>query len=265
MVRGQLEDLGPGNTMLTSAPMKLLMVVGLTQAAPQISTDQVVRTVTTQLQPLISQAVADALSSSSSFSSSSGFNRASAAVGVVNAGLTPEEEAEYNRKLNANAAYDFSYQVGNDEFQTYLTQEETREGANVQGKYSYVDPTGDLITVTYTAGPDGYNEQRTVEENKVVMRNIPGPWQGPYAGVDDVAVAVVPEVPSRPVAVAAPAPAVDQEALIRLIINQLQPSISSAVQTAISSRQAPTDTSDVDLRFAGNNVRIETPDSFIQY
>lgn len=248
--------------------MKLLMVVGLTQAAPQISTDQVVRTVTTQLQPLISQAVADALSSSSSFSSSSGYNRASAAVGVVNAGLTPEEEAEYNRKLNANAAYDFSYQVGNEEFQTYLTQEETREGANVQGKYSYVDPTGDLITVTYTAGPDGYNEQRTVEENKVVMRNIPGPWQGPYAGVDDVVDVAVPEVPSRPVAVAPPAPAVDQEALIRLIINQLQPSISSAVQTAISSRQAPAVTSSAATgltRFAGNNVRIETPDSFIQY
>merc|ERR1712213_114436 len=225
---GQLEDLGPGNTMLTSAPMKLLMVVGLTQAAPQISTDQVVRTVTTQLQPLISQAVADALSSSSSFSSSSGFNRASAAVGVVNAGLTPEEEAEYNRKLNANAAYDFSYQVGNEEFQTYLTQ----------------------------------------EENKVVMRNIPGPWQGPYAGVDDVVDVAVPEVPSRPVAVAPPAPAVDQEALIRLIINQLQPSISSAVQTAISSRQAPAVTSSTATgltRFAGNNVRIETPDSFIQY
>ena len=162
--------------MLTSAPLKLLMVVGLSQAAPQISTDQVVRTVTTQLQPLISQAVANALSSSSSFSSSSGFNRASGAVGVVNAGLTPEEEAEYNRKLNANAAYDFSYQVGNEEFQTYLTQEETREGANVQGKYSYVDPTGDLITVTYTAGPDGYNEDRQVEKNAVEFRseNIPG-------------------------------------------------------------------------------------------
>merc|ERR1712213_172935 len=247
-----------GNTMLTSAPMKLLMVVGLTQAAPQISTDQVVRTVTTQLQPLISQAVADALSSSSSFSSSSGFNRASAAVGVVNAGLTPEEEAEHNRKLNANAAYDFSYQVGNEEFQTYLTQEETREGANVQGKYSYAYPTG----------PDGYNEQRTVEENKVVMRNIPGPWQGPYAGVDDVVDVVDPKVLSRSLAVAAPAPAVDQEALIKLIINQLQPSISSAVQTAIAPRQAPAVTSSAATgltRFAGNNVRIETPDSFIQY
>merc|ERR1712012_527307 len=100
------------------------------------------------------------------------------------------------------------------------------------------------------------------------MRNIPGPWQGPYAGVDDVVDVAVPAVPSRPVAVAPPAPAVDQEALIRLIINQLQPSISSAVQTAISSRQAPAVTSSAATgltRFAGNNVRIETPDSFIQY
>ena len=45
----------------------LLMVVGLTQAAPQISTSEVVNTVTSQLQPLISKAVADALASTSSF------------------------------------------------------------------------------------------------------------------------------------------------------------------------------------------------------
>jgi len=250
--------------------MKLLMVVGLSQAAPQISTDQVVSSVTSQLQPLITQAVARALSSSTSFASNTRASGLGQAVGgQVAVGLTPEEELEYNRRLNANAAYDFSYQVGNEEFQTYLTQEESREGENVQGKYSYVDPTGDLITVTYTAGPQGYNEQRTVEENKVVMRNIPGPWQGPFAGVDDV---VVEETPSRPfVPAPAPAPAVDQAALIRLIISQLEPSINSAVQTAISTRQAPAAVSSVSpgatglARFAGNNVRIETPDSFIQY
>jgi len=244
--------------------MKLLMVVGLSQAAPQISTDQVVSSVTLQLQPLISEAVARALSSSTSFASNTRASGLGQAVGrVVSAGLTPEEELEYNRKLNANAAYDFSYQVGNEEFQTYLTQEESREGENVQGKYSYVDPTGDLITVTYTAGPQGYNEQRTVEENKVVMRNIPGPWQGPFAGVDDV-------VDTVPAPAPAPAPAVDQAALIRLIISQLEPSINSAVQTAISTRQAPAPVQVSPgatglARFAGNNVRIETPDSFIQY
>merc|ERR1711936_253049 len=249
---GQLKISVLDNTMLTSAPMKLLMVVGLSQAAPQISTDQVVSSVTSQLQPLITQAVARALSSSTSFASDTRASGLGQAVGgVVSAGLSPEEELGYNRKLNANAAYDFSYQVGNEEFQTYLTQEESREGENVQGKYSYVDPTGDLITVTYTAGPQGYNEQRTVEENKVVMRNIPGPWQGPFAGVDDV----VDEAPSRPFVPApapAPAPAVDQAALIRLIISQLEPSINSAVQVSPGATGL--------ARFAGNNVRIETPD-----
>ena len=33
----------------------------------------------------------------------------------------------------------------------------------VTGSYSYVDPTGSLITVNYVAGPDGYTETRTVQ------------------------------------------------------------------------------------------------------
>ena len=34
----------------------------------------------------------------------------------------------------------------------------------VTGQYSYIDPTGALVTVTYTAGPNGYTEDRTVQE-----------------------------------------------------------------------------------------------------
>ena len=33
-----------------------------------------------------------------------------------------------------------------------MAHEESREGENVQGQYSYVDSTGALVTVTYTAG-----------------------------------------------------------------------------------------------------------------
>ena len=66
-------------------------MVGLSQSAPQISTNQVVRTVTTQLQPLISDAVARALRGASGGLGS--------ARGAASTGLTPEEEAEYNRKL----------------------------------------------------------------------------------------------------------------------------------------------------------------------
>merc|ERR1711915_541755 len=139
-------------------------VVGLVKSAPQISSTEVVRTVTTQLQPLISDAVARALRG---FGSSTGLAR-----GSVSSGLTAEEEAEYNRKLSANAQYEYGYKVAH---------EESRSGEDVQGKYNYVDSNGALVTVTYQAGPEGYTENRDVQDGAVQMRNIPGPWQGPYA------------------------------------------------------------------------------------
>merc|ERR1712243_397650 len=114
----------------------VLAVVGLCQSAPQVNTNQVVQTVTTQLQPLISDAVARALASISisSSSSSSGFARASSSGSfgatsgaAVARGLSEEEELEYNRKLNANAAYDYGYKAANDEKQTYMAHEETRQ------------------------------------------------------------------------------------------------------------------------------------------
>jgi len=231
----------------------LLMVVGLSQAAPQISTSEVVNTVTSQLQPLISKAVADALAATSSFQTRRTNTFIPSSRPVVEEPTAP-------------AAYQYSYKVSDEEAQTYLNKDETRDGDNVQGTYSYVDATGALVTVTYTAGPDGYNEERDVQKGFVVMRNIPGPWTGPLAGIDDVAV-VPARVQPAPAPVVrrpapAPAPAVDQAALIQLIISQLQPSISSAVQTAISSRQveaaAPSFSSE-------NSVSISTPEFTIEY
>merc|ERR1719400_2616080 len=219
--------IGMKNTM----GLMLLMVVGLTQAAPQISTNQVVSTVTTQLQPLIAKAVADALASPSFQSRPTTFSAPRPSI-VYSEPYTTEQPT-------APAAYQYSYKVADDEAQTYLNKDETRDGDNVQGTYSYVDATGGLVTVTYTAGPDGYNEQREVERGIVTMRNIPGAWTGPLAGVDDVVVpARAQPAPAPVVRRPAPQPAVDQAALIQLIISQLQPSISSAVQSAISSRQA---------------------------
>jgi len=138
----------------------MCLLVGLAQSAPQ-NTNEVVRTVTTQLQPLISDAVARALAglntvsasssrfgaSSSGFSSSSSFGASSGAAVARGSGLSEEEELEYNRKLSENAAYEYGYKVANDESQTYMAHEETRDGANVQGKYNYVDSTGALVTV----------------------------------------------------------------------------------------------------------------------
>merc|ERR1719458_2165809 len=189
--------IGMKNTM----GLMLLMVVGLSQAAPQISTSQVVSTVTSQLQPLISKAVADALASTSSFQSRPS-NTFSPSRPVA---------SSFSEEPTAPAAYQYSYKVADEEAQTYLNKDETRDGDSVQGTYSYVDSTGALVTVTYTAGPDGYNEDRSVEKGFVVMRNIPGAWTGPLAGVDDTAVVparVRPRgPPSRPPACCGPDPA----------------------------------------------------------
>merc|ERR1712227_9491 len=265
----------------------VLAVVGLCQSAPQVNTNQVVQTVTTQLQPLISDAVARALASISisSSPSSSGFARGSSSGSfgatsgaAVARGLSEEEELEYNRKLNANAAYDYGYKVANDEKQTYMAHEETRQGADVQGKYNYVDANGDLVTVTYTAGVDGYHEERSVTPGAVTYRaeNIAGPWNGHLAGETEVEVAPAPRAPAPRPAPRPAAPAIDQSALIRTILSQLQPQISSAVQTAISSSSgtvsAPVQavrtvsSSSTPQLFAGDNsVRISTPEFNIEY
>merc|ERR1719445_2053219 len=148
--------------MKNTMGLMLLMVVGLSQAAPQISTNQVVNTVTTQLQPLIAKAVADALAASSS--SSSSFQ--GPPVTDVRPPSRPTSFASrpvYTEEPTAPAAYQYSYKVSDEEAQTYLNKDETRDGDNVQGTYSYVDSTGALVTVTYTAGPDGYNEERDVQ------------------------------------------------------------------------------------------------------
>merc|ERR1712012_1231613 len=264
----------------------VLAVVGLCQSAPQVNTNQVVQTVTTQLQPLISDAVARALASISisSSPSSSGFARGSSSgsFGATSRaeparGLSEEEELEYNRKLNANAAYDYGYKVANDEKQTYMAHEETRQGADVQGKYNYVDANGDLVTVTYTAGVDGYNEERSVTPGAVTYRaeNIAGPWEGPLAGETEVEVVPAPRAPAPRQPPRPAAPAIDQSALIRTILSQLQPQISSAVQTAISSssrtvsapvRTVSSSSSSTPQLFAGDNsVRISTPEFNIEY
>ena len=49
--------------------------------------------------------------------------------------------------LQANPSYTYSYQVADEEAQTYIAQTESRDNSVVTGEYSYVDPLGSLITV----------------------------------------------------------------------------------------------------------------------
>ena len=50
------------------------------------------------------------------------------------------------------AQYQFEYKIANDRTQTYIFQEESRDGLEVVGRYGYVDPTGALITVRHERG-----------------------------------------------------------------------------------------------------------------
>ena len=50
-------------------------------------------------------------------------------------------------------------------------REEESDGTTVTGSYSYVDPTGTLIIVRYTAGVMGYTETRERQEGYLQIRD----------------------------------------------------------------------------------------------
>merc|ERR1712158_20299 len=123
-----------------------------------------------------------------------------------------------------------------EESQAYINHQESREGNDVTGTYNYVNPAGALVTVNYEAGIDGFSQTRDVEQGAVQMRNIPGAWTGPLAGVDE---------PASPTSVSnrgrvsssssSSSSQLSQDALIAQILSSIQPKITSAVQGAISS------------------------------
>merc|ERR1712106_712206 len=74
--------------------------------------------------------------------------------------------------------YNYNYKVADDTKQTYMSMSEEREDNVVTGSYSYVDPEGSLITVTYTAGAMGYTEERKVQPGFVQIRPVVRPIGG---------------------------------------------------------------------------------------
>ena len=143
--------------------------------------------------------------------------------------------------------------------------------------FSYVDPIGDLITVSYTAGPDGYVETRNVQPGFVTIRQQS----------KSSAVAPAPVAPVRPAVVPVAAP--NDSDLVAKIISQLTPfiqqtvssSLSSSAQTvrqpavAVAAPVAPRPVAPVQqaassvqgvFGVAGqNNVRVETPNFNFNY
>merc|ERR1719361_3351866 len=85
--------------------------------------------------------------------------------------------------------YNFEYKVADDEERTYISRNEERDGNELSGSYSFIDATGALVTVDYTAGVNGYAETRTKEAGKVTMKAVPA-WDGPLAGVEEASGAV---------------------------------------------------------------------------
>jgi len=250
----------------THVLISLCVAIGLTAAAPQldlpgqqraaqpyagVNQETLVTEVVTALEPSIAAAVANALRSIQT--SSSAKATATKYSGATAAAAEPTAKAEYN----------FEFKVADNEDQTYITQQEARDGDELTGSYSYVDPTGALITVNYQAGLDGFSQTTDKKEGFVEIRPKP-------ARVAPTAVAAAPRIAPTP------APAIDQSALIAQIIAALQPQIASSVSSALAASQrsaavaaAPViaaRSGDVSSLFGdGYAVRIATPEFNIQY
>merc|ERR1711936_401 len=142
--------------------------------------------------------------------------------------------------------YNFEYKVADDEERTYISRNEERDGNELSGSYSFIDATGALVTVDYTAGVNGYAETRTKEAGKVTMKAVPA-WDGPLAGVEEASGAISvakgstssssrfgSSVGSRTSSTTSSSSSRSQSDLIAQILAALTPQINSAVAAALA-------------------------------
>merc|ERR1719242_1818608 len=206
-----------------------LCVVGSAVAAPQLSLgrsrsvgtnineNQVVTSVISSLTPSISRAVEEALAAVAAAEQAAAEKAAAeqAAAEQAAADAAEAEAARQQQIAAANAAaaaaaaeknsfdsqvsadlgpfvdpvYNFEYKVADDVEKTYISRNEERDGNELSGSYSFIDATGALVTVDYTAGVNGYAETRSKEAGKVTMKAVPA-WDGPLAGLEEASGAV---------------------------------------------------------------------------
>jgi len=176
------------------ALVTVLWAATLTSGAPQglaLNQNQVVSEVVVALQPSIAKAVADALAglNSRSVTSTSIASRGSlsggsrGSVSSLSASSRSRSGAAGTASATASGAepvgptarpvYNFQYKVADDAAQTYISQEEARDGDDLSGTYSYVDADGALVTVNYEAGAMGYSETRDKQDGFVQIRAKP--------------------------------------------------------------------------------------------
>merc|ERR1712020_470879 len=234
-------------TMTTSKAVLALCLVGAAVAAPQLrlgglrsvssvssvtNQDEVVTNVVSALTPSIAAAVEEALAAQAAAEAARVEAKRRAAAEAARLEAERRAAAEAASDSNSPAKYNFEYKVADDQDQTYITQNEARDGDELQGTYSFVDPRGGLVTVNYEAGPEGYSETREEKLGFVEIRSKP--------------------------ARVAPAPAkVDQATLIQRILAILQPQIGSAVSSAIEARKAEAARLEAERRAAAEAARLE--------
>merc|ERR1712193_232327 len=198
----------PQPTMAATQILVALCVVGSAVAAPQLSLgrsrsvgssagtyineNQVVTSVITSLTPSISKAVEEALAAVAAAERAAAEQAAAAQAAAAAAAA---EKNSFDSQVSADLGpfvdpvYNFEYKVADDVEKTYISRNEERDGNELSGSYSFIDATGALVTVDYTAGVNGYAETRSKEAGKVTMKAVPA-WDGPLAGLEEASGAV---------------------------------------------------------------------------
>merc|ERR1712117_876362 len=243
----------------------------VSSSAANVNENQVVTSVITSLTPSIAKAVEEALAQAAAAEQTAAAEAAAAAAAEAEAARLAQIEAERQQRIaaaNAAAAaaaaeknsfdsqvsadlgpyvdpvYNFEYKVADDEEKTYISRNEERDGNELSGSYSFIDATGALVTVDYTAGVNGYAETRSKEAGKVTMKAVPA-WDGPLAGLEEAsgAVAVAKGATSSSSRFGSSSgsrsPSVttsssSQSDLIAQILAALTPQINSAVAAALA-------------------------------
>merc|ERR1711971_1180841 len=194
----------PQPTMAATQILVALCVVGSAVAAPQLSLgrsrsvgtnineNQVVTSVISSLTPSISRAVEEALAAVAAAEQAAAEKAAAeqAAAEQAAAEQAAAEKNSFDSQVSTDLGpfvdpvYNFEYKVADDEEKTYISRNEERDGNELSGSYSFIDATGALVTVDYTAGVNGYAETRSKEAGKVTMKAVPA-WDGPLAGLEE--------------------------------------------------------------------------------
>merc|ERR1719350_325903 len=171
-------------------------------------------------------------------------NAAAAAAAVEKNSFDSQVSADLGPFVDP--VYNFEYKVADDTEKTYISRNEERDGNELSGSYSFIDATGALVTVDYTAGVNGYAETRSKEAGKVTMKAVPA-WDGPLAGVEEPSGAVSvakgatssssrfgSSSGSRSSSAISSSSSSSQSDLIAQILAALTPQINSAVAAALA-------------------------------